>query len=181
MEQCLQLIVSIIRMGHNSTRLYIALSNIVISLRNKLEYMRSLPTDSNWLWHCAVKYSIDQERGEQDAIEVQKCSFSTMSDDSGRSPVRGRVSMIPAYCKVEVGHCSCWYDYEYRCPTQLMITSHCEKSLAKLLITFHQYYSGLLWGPTGTGKSELVQQIALVISSMCILHCMQSCSGLHYT
>ena len=165
MEQCLQSVVSIIRMGHNSTRLYIALSNIVISLKNKLDCMHSLPNDNGWLWHCVVKYSVDQDRGQQDAIEVQKCSFSTMSDDSGRLPVRGRVSLIPAYCKVDVGDCSSWYNYEYRCPSQLMVTTnHCEQSLAKLLISFHQYYSGLLWGPTGTGKSELAQKIALVIT-----------------
>jgi len=156
-------------MGHNSTRLYIALSNMIILLKNKLEYMHTLlfPTDNSssncWLWQCLIKYSIDQERGHQDAIEVQKCSFSTISDDAGRSPVRGRISMIPAYCRVEAVHCSCWYDYEYNCPSQLMITtSYSEKSLAKLFITFHQYYSGLVWGPTGSGKSELVQQIAMV-------------------
>lgn len=168
MENCLQLVASIIRMGHNYTRLYIALSNIIISLRNKLQYMHSLlsPTDcTNWLWQCAVKYIVDQERGQQDVIEVQKCSFSTMSDDSARSPVRGRVSVIPAYCRVVAAHCSCWYDYEYNCPNQLMITtSHSERSLTKLLITFHQYYSGLVWGPTGSGKSELVQQIAMVMA-----------------
>lgn len=172
MGKCLEAIASTIRMGRNSTRLYIMLSNVIISLKNKLEYMRSLmpSTDSNWLWQCVVKYTVDQERGQQDAIEVQKCSFSTISDNSGRSPVRGRVSMIPAYCKVEVAHCNCWYDYEYSCPSQLMITaSHCEQSLAKLLIVFHQYYTGLLWGPTGSGKSELVQQIALVIEMIVLL------------
>ena len=170
MEQWLQLIVSIIRMGHNSTRLYVALSSIVILLKNKLEYMHSLllPSQSSsnsntWLWQCVVRYSVDQERGQQDAIEIQKCSFSTIPDDSSRSAVRGKVSVVPAYCRVEVAYCNCWYDYEYNCPTQLMITSgHTEQSLAKLLITFHHYYNGLLWGPAGSGKSELVQHIAMV-------------------
>lgn len=169
MEQCVQLIVSIIRMGRNTTRLYIALSDMIILLKNKLEYMQCLllPDNSisNWFWQCVVKYSVDQERGQQDAVEVQKCSFSTISDDSGRSPVRGRVSVIPAYCRVEVVHSSCWYDYEYSCPDQLMITtSNSERSLAKLLIAFHHYYTGLLSGSAGSGKSELAQQIALVIT-----------------
>lgn len=165
----MQLIASTVRMGHNSARLYIALCNVIISLKNKLQYMQSLllPTDSksNWLWQCIVKYSVDQEKGQQDAIEVQKCSFSTISDDSGRTPVRGRVSMIPAYCKVEVAHANCWYDYEYSLPDRQMITTtECEQSLARLLIAFHHYYTGLLWGSTGCGKSELAQQIALVIT-----------------
>ena len=177
MNQCVHLITATIRMGHDSTRLYIVLSNMIILLKNKLEYMQCLlppsDTNDNWLWQCVVKYSVDHERGQQDAIEVQKCSFSTMSDDSARSPVRGRVSMIPAYCRVEVAYCSCWYEYEYRCPEQLMIiTSDCEQSLAKLLIAFHHYYTGLLWGSTGCGKSELVQHIALVCTqnvNVCII------------
>lgn len=166
----MHLITATIRMGHDSTRLYIVLSNMIILLKNKVEYMQCLllppdDTNDNWLWQCVVKYSVDHERGQQDAIEVQKCSFSTMSDDSSRSPVRGRVSMIPAYCRVEVAHCNCWYEYEYRCPDQLMVTaSGCEQSLAKLLIAFHHYYTGLLWGSTGCGKSELAQHIALVLT-----------------
>ena len=180
MKQCVHLITTTIRMGHDSTRLYIVLCNMIILLKSKLEHMQCLlvHTDSsdNWLWQCVVKYSVDHERGQQDAIEVQKCSFSTMSDDTGRSPVRGRVSMVPAYCRVEAAHVSCWYDYEYRCPHQLMFTSHCEQSLAKLLIAFHHYYTGLLWGSTGCGKSELAQHIALVITQyVIVIVCIDEC------
>ena len=39
--------------------------------------------------------------------------------------------------------------------------------------TFHHYYTGLISGSTGSGKSELVQQIAMVriIINMWCVHC----------
>ena len=165
MEECILAVSSAIRQGHqNNTRLYIALSNIIIVLRNKLELIRGQFDGGldGWQWQSMVRYSVDQERGQQDAIEVQKCSFTTLSDDSVKS-VRGKVSMYPAYCLLETVQCSSWYDYEYCCPTELLVTADNERCLTKLLLSLHHYYTGLVYGDVGTGKSEAVRQVAMVI------------------
>jgi len=163
MERCIQAVSSAIRQGHH-TRLYIVLSNIIILLRNKLEQMSGLFEGGldGWKWQSMVRYSVDQGRGQQDAIEVQKCSFSTLSDDSVKS-VRGKVSVYPAYCQVETVQCSSWYNYEYCCPTELLVTGNNEGPLIKLLLSLHHYYTGLVYGAVGAGKSETVRQVATVI------------------